>query len=120
MTRTSKLSRLAKFTWLSAEEPNQAWDDMLNLLMDKGEVTEVTQYTITFNGKYRVWVENHPYASGSISKYCFDEMEKEDRHFSFPSNYHCTKKTKIRLEDFFYNLICKSLHSFNYFVRKCL
>jgi len=104
MKKTSTLSRLFKFLWLSAEKPNQAWDNMLNLLMDKGEVTNITQCKITFNDKYQVWIENHPYASGSISKYCFDEMTKEDLTHSLPAHYHCTKKTKIRLEDFFYNL----------------
>ena len=98
MKHTSKLSRLFKFLWLSAGEPNQEWDNMLNLLMDKGKVTNVTQYKITFNDKYQVWIENHPYASGSISKYCFDEMKKEDPIDDLlPSNYQCTKNTKIRL-----------------------
>ena len=103
MKKTSKLSRLFKHAWLSHTQPNAEWDKMLNLLMDKGEVTKVTEFHIIFNDKYKVWIENHPYASGSINKCCFDEMTKDNLDLTLPNDYHCTKKTKIRLEDFYYN-----------------
>jgi hypothetical protein len=85
------------------EKPNKEWDNLLNLLMDKGEVTDVSEYHLTFNGKYKVWITNHPYASGSINKRCFDEMLKDDNFSSLLCEYHCRKETKIRLEDFYYS-----------------
>ena len=92
MTKTSKLSRLFKFIWLYKDEPNEDWDTLLNLLMDKGEVTKIDEYTITFDKKYKVWIENHPYASGSW-------------HNKPEGSLQCHKSTKIRLEDFVNNLI---------------
>jgi hypothetical protein len=101
MKHTSKLSRLFKFVWLTQETPNMAWDSMLNVLIDKGVVTSITQYDITFNDKYTVWIKNHPYASGSITKNCF----AVDSDLSTSSKeFHCTKKTKIRLEDLYFKL----------------
>jgi hypothetical protein len=92
MTKTSKLSRLFKFLWLYQGEPNKDWDTLLNLLMDKGKVTKIDEYTITFDSKYQVWICNHPYASG----HWYNSPDKSP---------HCHKSTKIRLEDFVNNLI---------------
>jgi hypothetical protein len=92
MTKTSKLSRLFKFFWLSQYEPNEVWDTLLNLLMDKGEVTKIDEYTITFDNKYTVWIANHPYSSGNW----YNSPDKSP---------HCHKSTRIRLEDFVNNLI---------------
>lgn len=92
MTKTSKLSRLFKFFWLSQDEPNEHWDTLLNLLMDKGKVTEIDEFTITFDSKYKVWIANHPYTSGNW----YNSPDKSP---------HCHKSTRIRLEDFVNNLI---------------
>lgn len=86
MKKTSKLSRLFKFFWLFDGPPNKIWDAKLNELMDSGKITKWSSYTITFNDKIEVWIENHPYASGAM--------------VSPLSNIHCSKKTKIRLEDY--------------------
>jgi hypothetical protein len=93
MKRTSKLSRLFKFIWLSQAEPDEAWDELLNLLIDKGTVTEVDNYTITFDNAFTVWTSNHPYASGYL--YMYKGKFTDERP-------HCSKATKIRLEDFYY------------------
>lgn len=95
MTKTSKLSRLFKFSWLYQGEPNEDWDTLLNLLMDKGEVTKIDEYAITFDNKYVVWIANHPCASGNW----YNSPDKSP---------HCHKNTKIRLEDFVNNLIEKT------------
>ena len=91
MKRTSKLSRLFKFLWLSQDEPDETWDELLNLLINKGTVTYVDECTITFDSTFTVWTSNHPYASGNLFMYKgkFTDL-------------HCSKATKIRLEDFYY------------------
>lgn len=89
MKKTSKFSRFFKFFWFSASDPNPYWDAFINRLMDVGEVTHIDTYVIQFNGKYDVWISNHPYTSGCL--YNFNARGGEA---------HCTKKTKIRLEDY--------------------
>lgn len=96
MERTSKLSRLFKFTWLSSAEHDEAWDELLNLLIDKGTITEVDEYTITFDNTFTVWTSNHPYASGNLFMY---KDEYTDQ------SLHCSKATRIRLEDFYYKYL---------------
>ena len=93
MNRTSKLSRLFKFFWLSQAEPDETWDELLNLLIDKGNVTKVDNYIITFDDTFTVWITNHPYASGNLYMYKGDLTNEK---------LHCSKATKIRLEDFYY------------------
>jgi len=93
MKRTSKLSRLFKFFWLSQAEPDETWDELLNILIDKGTVTKVDEYTITFDNTFTVWTSNHPYASGNL--YWYKNKSTDER-------LHCSKATKIRLEDFYY------------------
>ncbi len=88
MKKTSKLSRLLRCFWLYDKEPNEEWDTLLNLLMDKAKVTDIGDYTITFDNKFTVWIANHPFASGSS----YNSYSTE--------RFHCTKATKIRLEDF--------------------
>jgi len=96
MKRTSKLSRLFKFLWLYQAEPDEQWDELLNLLIDKGTVTRVDNYTITFDNTFDVWITNHPYASGNLYRYK-DEYTNE--------KLHCSKATRIRLEDFYYKYL---------------
>jgi hypothetical protein len=93
MERTSKLSRLFKFTWLSQAEPNETWDELLNFLIDKGTVTKVDNFTITFDDTFTVWTTNHPFASGNLYMYKGEYPDEK---------LHCSKATKIRLEDFYY------------------
>jgi hypothetical protein len=99
MERTSKLSRLFKFTWLSQAEPNETWDELLNILIDKGTVTKVDDYTITFDNTFTVLTSNHPYASGNLCMY------KGKFKFITDERLHCSKATKIRLEDFYYKYL---------------
>ena len=96
MKKTSKLSRFFSFLWLKAGDINPTWDSLLNQLMDLGEVTDINEYTITFDNKYVVWIENHPYASGSLYKI------KGEYHGETTgvSSIQCSMKTKIRLEDY--------------------
>jgi hypothetical protein len=96
MNKTSKLSRFFSFLWLKAGDTNPTWDSLLNQLMDVGEVTDINEHTITFDNKYVVWIENHPYASGSLYKI------KGEYHGTPTGSYsiHCSTKTKIRLEDY--------------------
>jgi hypothetical protein len=96
MNRTSKLSRLFKFFWMSQAEPDETWDELLNLLIDKGTVTEVDNFTITFDDTFTVWTSNHPYASGIL--YMYKGKYTDER-------LHCSKATKIRLEDFYYKYL---------------
>lgn len=69
---------------------------MLNLLMDKAEVTDQGNYTITFDGDYKVWIANHPFASGTL---CDDSKGFASSAESMTS-MTCSIKTAIRLEDF--------------------
>ncbi len=94
MKHTSTLSRLFKFTWLSQESPDESWDELLNLLIDKATVTKVDYYTITFDDTFTVWIRNHPFASGSLYTY---------KNSILDNRLHCSKATKIRLEDFYYD-----------------
>lgn len=96
MKKTSKLSRFFKFLWMESDDYPfcQEWDDLLNALIDKGKISAVGAYTATFNDKYVVWIENHPYASGQF--YYVKENEKLARP---KSQLACSKATKIRLED---------------------
>lgn len=93
MTKTSKFERFFKFTWLTYNPTNKDWDALLNLLMEKGTVTNISEYTITFNDTFTVWIENHPYASGHLYGYKGSAITNKD-------HFHCSKATKIKLEDF--------------------
>jgi hypothetical protein len=93
MKHTSKLSRFFKFSWLSESEPDEKWDELLNFLIDKGTVTKVDNFTITFDDTFTVWIANHPYASGNLYMYKGGYTDEK---------LHCSKATKIRLEDFYY------------------
>ena len=93
MEHTSKLSRLFKFTWSSQAEPDETWDELLNLLIDKGTVTKVDDFTITFDNTFTVWTTNHPFASGNLYMYKGEHPDEK---------LHCSKATRIRLEDFYY------------------
>lgn len=45
------------------------WDETLNKLMTKGEITELTERTITFFvgcDSYKVWISNRHYSFGHI------------------------------------------------------
>ena len=93
MNRTSKLSRLFKFFWMSQAEPDETWDELLNLLIDKGTVTKVDNFTITFDNTFTVWTTNHPVASGNLYMHKGEHPDEK---------LHCSKATRIRLEDFYY------------------
>jgi len=95
MKKTSKFSRFFKFMWLQHKPADEKWDKLLNLLIDKSKVTHMDDYTITFDNKFVVWISNHPFSSGKL-------YECKGEHTS--SRCHCSKKTKIKLEDFYYNL----------------
>jgi hypothetical protein len=97
MKKTSKFSRFFKCFWLTSRPVDQEWDELLNLLIDKGEVTDISTHTITFDNKYEVWTSNHPFHSGHLYEYKGNLRE-------IVSGCHCSKKTKIKLEDFYYNL----------------
>jgi hypothetical protein len=101
MKKTSKFSRLFKCFWLESKPADEEWDKLLNLLIDKAEVTKIDDYTITFDNTYVVWTSNHPYASGNLYEY---KGSRRDIKAGASSVYHCSKKTKIKLEDFYYNL----------------
>lgn len=88
MKKTSKFSRLFKFFWMRHEKPCPSWDKKLNELISKGIVTELDEYVITFENKYKVWIKNHTYFSGHL----YDHQDLPE--------LHCSKKTVIRLEDF--------------------
>ncbi len=99
MKKTSYFSRLFSFTWMEAGHPNLQWDECLNLLMDKCKKLSIGEYYITFDigegEKIKVWIENHPYASGS--RYLDGPVQR---------SLQCKTKTKIRLEDFVNNAKC--------------
>jgi hypothetical protein len=97
MKKTSKFSRFFKCFWLTSRSVDQEWDKLLNLLIDKGEVTDISTYTITFDNKYEVWTSNHPFSSGHLYDYKGNSRE-------IVSGCHCSRNTKIKLEDFYYNL----------------
>jgi hypothetical protein len=103
MKKTSKFSRFFKCFWASRSKADPNWDALLNLLIDKGEVTEISDYTITFDNKYQVWTSNHPFSSGHLLRYKGGYMGIDGHR----SPHHCSKKTKIRLEDFYYDLMKK-------------
>ena len=90
MKKTSKFSRLFKFCWMSMETPNKNWDILLNKLIDKGNVTDIDHYCVTFDDKYAVWITNHPYSSGNL----------HSNKVGIKSTPHCKMSTRIRLEDF--------------------
>lgn len=95
MVKTSKLSRLFKFCWLNNDKaPHKNWDILLNKLIDKGNVTHIDQYCVTFDDKYDVWIVNHPYSSGNLYA----------NKVGIKSKPHCKMSTRIRLEDFVNNL----------------
>ena len=96
MKKTSKLSRFFKFTWDVSKDADPNWDSLLNTLIDKAEVTHIDEYAITFDDKYVVWITNHPYCSGSL----YELKGVFSRLGDWSSCFHCSKKTKIRLEDF--------------------
>ena len=51
--------------WLRNHRTNLAWDQELWDLLVRGEIEYVgSHYAII--GKHRVWIENHPYASGCL------------------------------------------------------
>lgn len=88
MKKTSKFSRLFKFLWIRKDKPCPVWDKKLNDLINDGKITQLDTYTITFDNKYIVWIENHTFSSGHLYK-----------HPQLP-NLQCSRKTAIRLEDF--------------------
>jgi len=90
MTKTNKLDRLFKCFWLIDKPPHKNWDILLNKLIDKGNVTHIDNYCVTFDDKYDVWITNHPYSSGNLYS----------NKIGIVSKPHCSKSTKIRLEDF--------------------
>jgi hypothetical protein len=81
---------------MSQAEPDEAWDELLNILIDKGTVTKVGEFTITFDDTFAVWISNHPYASGSLYWYKGEYPDEK---------LHCSKATRIRLEDFYYKYL---------------
>ena len=88
MKKTSKISRLFKFCWLRKDRPCPFWDKKLNDLIDNGKITQFGDYTITFDNKYVVWIENHTFCSGHLYM-----------HPKLPQ-LQCSRRTAIRLEDF--------------------
>jgi hypothetical protein len=92
-----------KCFWLTSKSVDQEWDKLLNLLIDKGEVTDISPYTITFDNKYEVWTSNHPFSSGYLYDYKGNSRE-------MVSGCHCSRNTKIRLEDFYYALRSKEMN----------
>jgi hypothetical protein len=92
-----------KCFWLTSKSVDQEWDKLLNLLIDKGEVTDISPYTITFDNKYEVWISNHPFSSGHLYDYKGNSRE-------IVSGCHCSRNTKIRLEDFYYALRSKEMN----------
>jgi hypothetical protein len=101
MKKTSKFARFFKFFWLESNPAHEEWDKLLNLLIDKAEVTKIDDYTITFDNTYVVWTSNHPFASGNLYEY---KGLRRDIVTGCTSKYHCSTTTKIKLEDFYYNL----------------
>lgn len=94
MRKTGKLSRFFSFLWPRYVMFNERWDTLLNLLMDKAEVTSITKESITFDGDYTVWIANHPYSSGALF------TDSKGLVSSAKSSMGCSIKTAIRLEDF--------------------
>ena len=90
MKKTSKLSRFFKFLWLTHDTPiSMDWDRLLNHLLEFGKVTDMSDFTITFNDRYEVWIENHPFSSGNLHMLGGEYTD-----------YAVTKETRIKLEDF--------------------
>lgn len=88
MKKTSKFSRLFSFLWMRKERHCPIWDKALNELISKGNITKLCDYTITFDDKYTVWIENHTFCSGHLYM-----------HPTLPQ-LQCSRQTAIRLEDF--------------------
>ena len=99
MKKTSKLSRLFKCFWPIDDTIaySDKWDAKLNELIDKGNVTHKITYIVEFDGKYEVWLSNHPFSSGTWCGYVGDSI------FPLHHRLRCSKATKIRLEDFITN-----------------
>ncbi len=94
MNKTNWFDRLTRFFWLSMKAADKDWDKLLNSLLDKGEVTNASAgFWIEFEGKYKVWTANHPYASGAL-------YITNTGAIGLQGCLHCTKSTRIRLEDF--------------------
>ena len=97
MEKTSRLSRFFKFFWLVADEGkfNKEWDQLLKQLILNGKITAIDKYSVEFNNKYTVWIENHPWSSGGL--YRVTGYEKTGNPFK--NIFECSKPTKILLED---------------------
>lgn len=69
------------------------WDELLNSVMDEGEIVDSSECTITFQyaGKrYGVWIENQFYSFGHI--YYLDGKSVASKYYRRPS-----LKTMVRL-----------------------
>lgn len=51
--------------WIRNNRTDPAWDQELWDLLECGEIEYVSSYYAII-GKYKVWIENHPYASGCM------------------------------------------------------
>lgn len=107
MTKTSKLSRLFKFTWISNKKPCKDWDTTLNIILDM-PITNLSEYKATFGGKYDIWISNHPYASGYLYSVYGDTKHPatEDEALPFMS-------TRIRLEDIVNDHLSKGKYAYS-------
>ena len=69
MIRKSLRHYLAAFKpsfWIRTKRTSRAWDRRLNALLDAGiPFTDIGCYTARI-GDYKVWIENHPYASFTL------------------------------------------------------
>ena len=101
MKKTSEISRLFKCFWIQGytEDISIPWDSKLQALIKDGEITSIGEYTVTFDGKWDVWVANHPFASGSLQRVHGDEELNKFIVAISKSKPQCTKDTKILLED---------------------
>ncbi len=54
-------------TLLDYKPIDYQWDALLQILINNTTIedVEITDHTITFNGKYSVWCQNYPYAYGT-------------------------------------------------------
>lgn len=92
MTKTSKFSRLFKFTWLSNHPICKEWDKTLNKILEL-PITHIDQYRATFGRKYEIWIENHPYCSGKLIDI------KGDKINPAITNVLPYMSTRVKLED---------------------
>lgn len=71
--------------WIRIKPTNKAWDKKLWNLIENGGVTFVGSHQAIVSG-IRVWIENHPYASGT------NEMYEVNPRF-------CSRATAMYLHD---------------------